>query len=305
MLWTEPVYAQSCQFHRTLSVAAKDPVTLDVHLAAGELQVVYGRDEQVSITIIREIPAGVNAEKESLAAELAIEQDRNHLRIRHRSNAGPPEGLRTVYRIDVPYQTEVCSVVDKGKQTITGIMGPVKAGTVEGDITVSYISKGVRAEARAGNLAFEVIGERVEATTGSGNISCTRALQGVSAETGEGDVVFVVVGPSKAIVKKGTGRIDVGGARSSFWGSTSGGDLHIKAMPHDDWKLSSASGTIRIELPPKARFEVDATTSSGELLINRDDIQKPLAKNRRLHQKVNGGGNQIEVQTDSGNIIFR
>ena len=45
----------------------------------------------------------------------------------------------------------------------------------------------------------------------------------------------MVVGPSKATVKKGTGRIEVGAARGGFMGSTAGGDLHVKAAPHDDW----------------------------------------------------------------------
>jgi DUF4097 and DUF4098 domain-containing protein YvlB len=259
----------------------------------------------VSIVAISQLSAGAKAGKESLATALAIEQDGNHLRIRHLSGAGPAEKIRTVYRIDVPYRTEVHSVVDNGKQTITGILGPVNAVTDKGDIKVSYISKGAVIKAGSGNLSVEVIGERVEATTGNGNISCIRAFQGARAETGDGDIVLMVVGPSMANVKKGTGRIDVGGARGSFRGSTSGGDLHVRALPHDDWWLSSDSGNIRIELPPKARFQVDAITNIGEVLINRDDIENPSVGVRLLHQKVNGGGKHIEVHTDSGKIIIR
>src|SRR5215468_3750437 len=97
----------------------------------------------------------------------------------------------------------------------------------------------------------------------------------------------MVVGPSKATVKKGTGRIEVGAARGGFMGSTAGGDLHVKAAPHDDWRLSSVSGCIRVELPQTARFEVDATTNLGDVLIGRDDIEKPNKPVRNLRQKVN------------------
>ena len=38
-----------------------------------------------------------------------------------------------------------------------------------------------------------------------------------SAETGDGDVTLIVVGPSTATVKKGSGRIDVGAAREAAW----------------------------------------------------------------------------------------
>jgi len=183
-------------------------------------------------------------------------------------------------------------------------MGPVKTQTKKGDIKVSYISKGALAEADSGDLDLEVIGARVEARTGAGAISCIRALQGVDAETGDGDIVLMVVGPSRATVKKGTGRIEVGAARGGLIGSTAGGDLRVKATPHDDWRLSSVSGSIRVELPLAARFEVDATTNSGEVLINRDDIERPNASVRNFRQKVNGGGKRIEAQTESGKIVI-
>ena len=34
---------------------------------------------------------------------------------------------------------------------------------------------------------------------------------------------------------------------------------------------------IHVEIPRAARFEADATTNVGEVLINRDDIERPKA----------------------------
>ncbi|MBO0724518.1 MAG: DUF4097 family beta strand repeat protein [Blastocatellia bacterium] len=289
------------EYHRTLQVALADPVILDVHLSEGELQIAYGRDEQVSIVAIAQIPTGMKAGEPLLATPISVEQDGNHLSVRNSSGA---DKIRIVCRIDAPYRTEVHSVVDNGKQTITGIMGPVKAQTKKGDIKMSYVSKSALAEAGSGNLDLEVIGAHVEARTGDGAISCIRALQGVEAETGDGDIVLMVVGPSTATVKKGTGRIEVGGARGGFTGSTDGGDLRVKAAPHDDWRLTSVSGNIRVELPQAARFEVEAMTGSGAVLINRDDMEKPEAGVHNLHQKVNGGGKRIEARTESGKIVI-
>jgi hypothetical protein len=113
------------------------------------------------------------------------------------------------------------------------------------------------------------------------------------------------VGPSKANVKNGTGRIDLEGIRGSFTGSTARGDLHVKGVPHEDWQLNSAAGNIRIELPPAARFEVDATTNFGEVVNDRDDIASTNGEVRHLHRKVNGGGKLIEMHTDIGRIVIR
>jgi DUF4097 and DUF4098 domain-containing protein YvlB len=115
----------------------------------------------------------------------------------------------------------------------------------------------------------------------------------------------MVVGPSQAKVREGAGNVDVGGARGTLVVSTDGGDLHVKAVPHDDWRLASGSGTIRIELPPAARFDLDALTDSGSLMIRRDDLEKPGAGVHRLAERANGGGRRIEVRTETGTIVVR
>jgi DUF4097 and DUF4098 domain-containing protein YvlB len=291
------------QFHQTLTVTTTEPVTLDIEVARGEVQVLYGRDGQVSITGSARGAGGLD--RNFFKAVLTIEQSGNHFKVRHVSNSAyPEEGINVSYRIDVPYRTAVTSKVNNGKQTLSGIMGPVKVITHKGDIKASYVSKGLRAQVDTGNLDFEVIGEHVEAKTGNGNISCTRLAQGITAETELGDITLMVVGPSKATVKSGTGRIEAGGVRGTFMASTYAGDVHVKAVPHDDWQFNSGSGNIRFELPPAAAFELDATTTSGVLEVNRDDIATPHSDVRHLHQQVNGGGKRIQAHTGSGRIVI-
>jgi Putative adhesin len=308
LAWLNHAESASAQFadqsHQTLAVAVTEPVTLDIEVARGEVQILYSRDGQVSIAGFAQASRG-GLDSNFFKAVLTIQQSGNHIKIRDLSNpAYPEEGISVLYRIEVPYRTEVTSKVNRGRQTLSGIMGPVRVVTHKGDIKASYVSRGLQAEADTGNLDLEVIGERVEAKTGNGNISCTRLAQGITAETGDGDITLMVVGPSMATVKSGPGRIDAGGVRGTFVASTSGGDLHVKAVPHDDWQLNSASGNIRFELPPAAKFELDASTNSGEFQVNRDDIARPPSDVRHLHQQVNGGGRRIQAHTGSGKIVI-
>lgn len=46
-------------------------------------------------------------------------------------------------------------------------------------------------------------------------------------------------------------------------------------------------------------------TNSGEVLIDRADIERPEAEVRHLQEKVNGGGKRIEMRSDSGRIVIR
>jgi len=114
---------------------------------------------------------------------------------------------------------------------------------------------------------------------------------------------LTVVGSSTAAVRKGNGRIEIGGAWGSFVGSTDSGDLHIRSVPHDDWQLSSISGSVRLELPPAAKFVLDASTDSGDFQFNRDDIGR---NGLTLHSLPVDGtrGNRINVHTRSGKIVI-
>ncbi len=287
-------------------MAVAEPVSLTVDISSGELEVVYNRDGQVSIAGFAKTSGDANLDNNYFSTALTVEQDGNHLSIRQVSTPAYDEAKITVaYRIDVPYRTELTSKVSHGNQTIGGILGPVKAVTGKGDIKASYISKAFQAEVENGNLNLQAMGEHVDARAGTGNISGERLAQGIGAETGDGDITLMMVGASTAVVKKGNGRIEVGGARGSLSGSTDAGDIHVRAIPHDDWQLKSLSGTVRIELPPVARFELDASTKTGELQFDRGDILDPASDLHHISTKLNGGGKRIDVFTGTGKIVVR
>jgi hypothetical protein len=65
------------------------------------------------------------------------------------------------------------------------------------------------------------------------------------------------------------------------------------------------SGNIRVELPPAAKFELDASTDSGNVLVDHDDIAKPGAAVPHLHQHIDGSGKHIEAHTNAGTIVVR
>jgi hypothetical protein len=306
LAWSQLSFAQTAaEFHRTLTVTPAETVTLDVDVENGELQVSYGRDGEVSIAAFAKTSASAVIDDSFFPTLLGIEQSGNLVKIRARKLPDDEDRIKVLYRIDVPYRTALTSKVNRGKQVITGIMGPVNAVTNTGDIKAAYISGDLAAHAGSGNLDLEVVGGHVDAVTGSGNISGIRLPQGVSAETGDGDITLMVVGRTTAIIKNGTGRMNVGGARESLVGSTDHGNLVVKAIPHQDWQLSSVSGDIRVELPPSAKFELEASTKTGELQFDRDDITRPDAKVLQFHQEINGGGRRIAVHTDGGRIKVR
>jgi hypothetical protein len=288
-------------FHRTFAVSLTQPVSLDVVLVDGDLRIAYARDGVVDVSLAAQ--NATTLDPQSLSSRLVVAQSGNRLELREQTLPGDQE-LKLTYTIDVPYRTAVHTSIRRGRQKITGILGPVNTDVGQGDAEISYVSLGVAAHAQTGNLSFEVVGGKIEARTGQGQIKCQRAPRGITAETEDGDIFLAVVGPSTAIVKNGYGRIDADGVRDTLAGTTSAGEIHVKAVPHQDWMLSSVSGTIRLELPPAVGYYLDAVTGSGELMVRRDDLDKANSRSRRLAQEANTGGKRIEVRTETGNIVI-
>ena len=289
------------QIRRTFAVSPAEPVALQVELKQGDLQIGYARDGEVAITVVAAGADGIR-EAASLAEQFGVDTTNNHVEVRNGPRSSP--GERLTYRIEVPYRTEVSASLEYGKVKISGILGPVNVQVGIGDIQVSHISLGSKARTRLGDLDFDVVGGKIEAQTEQGNISCQRASEGISAETGYGDISLAVVGASRAIVRTGGGRIDAMGVRGPLLASAGSGEIFVRAVPHDDWQLSSVSGTIRLQLPHGSGFDVDLRTNSGEMVIARSDLKIPNAGVRHITQKANGGGKRIEVRTESGRIVI-
>ena len=309
VLFASAVYCgaqRTAEFHRTLTVANEDPVTLSLDLSTADLDILYSRDGQVSITSLAQTSGDLKIDENDLQAALAVEQAGNKLTIRQALlSAFPDAKMKIRYRIEVPYRTAVTSTFKSGRQVISGVSGPVDISGDRGDVSVSYVSQQVRVQVGIGNVDLQVIGEHSTAITGSGNISGQRLPHGITAETGDGDITLMVIGVSEATVKSGAGRIDVGGAREGLVSSTDRGDLHVRAVPHSDWKLNSESGTIRVELPEKVDSDLLASTESGEIQFERDDLPKPLSDAHQISQRLNGGGKKIDLRTRTGRIVIR
>jgi len=291
----------SQEIRRTFAVSLSDPVSLHVELDQGDLQIGYARDGEITLTVVATDNSEAKPDTASLAEQFRVDTANNHVELRHGPVSSP--GVTLTYRIDVPYRTEVSASVEYGKAKISGIMGPVNVQLGIGDVQLSHISLDGKAYARMGDLSFDVVGGRIEARTEQGNIVCQRAFQGINAETGYGDISLAVVGASAAIVRSGGGRIDAVGVRGPLLASASSGEVFVKAIPHDDWQVSSISGTVRLQLPHGSGFDLDVATKSGELIITRNDLKNPNIGVRHINQKANGGGKRIEVRTESGRIV--
>jgi hypothetical protein len=287
ILFGAPTFATGAA-RQTLDVGIKDPIVLDLAVAAGDVRMAYSRDGQLGLSVSAHDATGKDVSEEFFWLGMTVEQDGPRIRIRTVPDWFPGAAPKVSYQIDVPYRTQVnASILGAGNLTLIGITGPAVLTTAEGNIE-----------------AVDVIYNRVEARTGKGKISCVK-IREVDAETGSGNIVLMEDGPSRAVVKSGLGAIEAAGARGSLIASSDKGDVHVKAVLYDSWQLTSGAGNVRIEMPPKTKFNLDADTVSGIISVERDDMQKPASEIHELHQQVNGDGKRVSVHSTTGNILIQ
>lgn len=275
-------------FKRSFEVPFTDHVILDVAVPEGDVNIAFLHAGELTISATARSDNDKPVPADFFENSLKIERDGGQIRVRFVPNPRySTRDFKITYNIDVPNAIEVNSSVENGRQTVSGVTGPVKLLSGSGDIKAYYIAT------------------TLEAKTGSGNISVIRTGGAAKVETGAGNISLKDIGPgSVAAVKKGTGRIEMDGVSGSFSGATAGGELDVKGGVYGDWELKSASGNIRILVSKEFKYDIDASTHSGQLAVHNEDIDAQGKDVREFRQKINGGGKVVRARTESGNIFF-
>ncbi len=142
-----------------------------------------------------------------------------------------------------------------GNLTLRGLTGPVVAGSGSGDMRASLLSGAVSLQTGSGNITGGTLsGPRVTLSAGSGNIVITSLTsRHLAAYDGSGNISLV-----------------------------------FSAVP-DHVEVTASSGNVSLVLPPgPARYQVDATTDSGNRTVHLPGTSAPT--------------HVIKVTAGSGNI---
>lgn len=253
-----------------------DAAALSVEVERGSVAVVGHPGSEVEIEVER-IAHGWSAEaaRSSLAAlmvEVRRDAETGRVRVGSRSaNAGlfrPGEFHSVRLEIRAPEGIPVEVRTADGRIELTGLRGPVTATTADGRITASALGptgNGAGAPAGAGS-PFAGDGEGALA----GNAPTIHLRSGNGRITGEALRGAVVA-------ETGDGRITLGGRLSEVTAVTGSGSVRVDATdagaaPTGVWRLHTADGAVRLELPESvnASLSVVAARLRGR---ERDDLE--------------------------------
>jgi hypothetical protein len=302
----------SGSFDRTLTISG--PVDLEVLTGSGRIDVRTGQAGRIEVS--GRIKAGNWGNWGLFGGRLSPQE-----RVR-RIEANPPielsgsrvsigriedEDLRNVsisYTLVVPPDTRLTSKTGSGSHVIEGVRGAIVASSGSGSIRVRDAGADVKASTGSGSIVADAVGGSFTANSGSGSIDGTSVKGGIIVKTGSGEISVSQSGSGAVEASSGSGSIHLSGIHGSLNASTSSGSLRVQGEQTTDWRLSTSSGTVTIELTGKPAFTLDAHSNSGHI-----ETQYPITVNRvdrrELRGSVNGGGPLLRVRTSSGGIRIR
>jgi DUF4097 and DUF4098 domain-containing protein YvlB len=273
-------------FERTYQVSG--PADLQVFTHSGDIVVHSGPAGSVKVSgkIIvsdRWLNGGKTSDVQELEKNPPVRQDANNIRIDY-------VNIRNIaidYEITVPAETKV--------QTHTG----------SGDQTMEGLKSALELESGSGDIQLRDLEGPVQLHTGSGDVKGDVAAA-FRAETGSGDIRIEERGAGDIDVHTGSGNIEVRGVNGALRAQAGSGDLTIEGIQKNNWEVHTGSGNVNLRLPANAAFNLEARTSSGDVVVDHPVSMTVQGKVQEEHKSVvgtvGGGGPLLSVHTGSGDI---
>ncbi len=333
------IFGRKHYFTETMEQAFPAGGSLRVASDRGDIQVVAGADDQLRVLINKVVVAESQTRAESDAAGMKpnISVAGNVVTISANTRAGAMN-----MEIQIPRKAAVDLMTGRGDIRVTGREGAVKVHTARGDVTVEdvngsatiHLSRGdlrathvtgdVTAEGRGDETVMEDIGGRaVLQGEYDGPVRFAKVAKGLqfkslrtNVETAalEGEVMFEgddlhamhAAGPVKVLTRSYNVRLeDVSG---DVRVENKNGEVHLRPgkLPLGNIEITNDRGSIRLELPSRADFLLDATAERGEIESDFDELRiERQSRNAKASGKVGSGGSHIRLSADRSHIEIR
>jgi len=298
------------KFEKTISLDRSGKVELSN--ISGNVEVKVWTKKEVRVEAVKIARASTQKEAKENAARVNIEvkKEGNTVSIITRYPKSPFRNLNVSvnYSLSIPDKASLRVKSVSGDVTCTEIGGFLNLNTVSGDITVEKAVDGVDLNAVSGDIKVDQVAGDTEVKTVSGEIEIGQLEGSVEATSVSGDIRLGDV--SQAY------RVKVSTLSGDKVSTLSGdveysGDLNPKGI----YSLKTHSGNLAMWLPSGSRFDLEASTFSGNIQsdfeitmsgeISSKKIKGQVNGAKKIKGQVNGGGAELALKTFSGDIKLK
>ena len=179
----------------------------------------------------------------------------------------------------------------------------VEIRTGGGSIELKEIGGHVRARTSGGSIELDEAEGPAELQTSGGSIHVQELRGDLRARTSGGRIrVSDVAG--EVDVRTSGGPIKIDEVAGPVWARTSGGPISARFSSDPEGHLETSGGSIEVEYPEGASFDLDARTSGGRVRLEREiEIRGDISRGHVIGE-VNGGDGGLTLRTSGGNILI-
>ena len=296
---------------RNFSVRPGGKLIMDVDL--GSIEVSTADISQIVVNVMRRVERGSDSRSDELMRqhEVSFDQQGNNLVIRSRF---PNEdfrrwrrnGLNVRYVIAIPIEFNVDLKTSGGGIHVDDLKGEVRVrtsggglrfGKIEGPITGTTSGGGITLAGCNGKVDVRTSGGGIDIGSGSGDLFAETSGGGIKIENFTGD----------AFVRTSGGAIRINRIEGAIDASTSGGPIiaALNGQPKKDCRLHTSGGGITVELDESLSLNINAEASGGGVNTDLPVTVQGELRAGLLRGALNGGGQNLILQTSGGSINLR
>lgn len=260
-----------------------EPIQLHVELGKGRLTV--NALETTTTTVSVEGDRADDVEITQQGRQIAVIAPRTH--------GFFGDDTRLEIEISIPNGSDLSTKTGSADQRIHGAIAHAQLKTGSGDIKADTFSEGATIETGSGDVTVSDAAT-LQLKSGSGDIAIEVVGGDCGVSTGSGDVT---IGAARAavLVKTGSGDLQVNAAHADVAFNGASGDLAIGAFHKGGLTAKTASGDVRVGVPPQIPVWTDVNTVTGSIRSNLHGAGEPTADQDYI---------ELRAKTVSGDITF-
>ncbi len=336
------IFGTAYTFDETLQQAFPAHGNLRVVCDHGSLNIAPADDNTLRVVVHKKVYAQNqnDANKYNDGTKPQITVTGNSVVLNANTNGAGEHGVQADMDIFVPRDATLDIAGKRGDVTVNDHTADVKVELQHGDVTandlggavnISLQNGSVRASKIAGDLNVEghidnvTIDEVAGAVHLNGDffddIRLSKIAKTVTFKSSRSDMQIASVpgdleiagdevrgsdlsGPSRVITRSKD--IHIENVSGDLQLETTNGDIEVHAadkLPLGRISISSKRGDISLVLPPKAGFQVFATTSKGDITSDFDAVKVDESNgSARASGAVGSGVSKLQINTDTGDI---
>jgi DUF4097 and DUF4098 domain-containing protein YvlB len=338
------MFGNTYSYNQTVQQAFPKNASLRIVSDRGDITVTTWDEPTIKVEVSKKVRAKDqnDANKLDESTRPTINVEGSLVTLNANTSGGGSGAAESDLNVFVPVNGAVDISTRRGSITVQNRVGDVHLSTSHGDITTSDITGNVSADLRSGSITVEKVTGNVQINgqvndttisdvsgavrlTGEyfGQMNLAKINGGVTFHTSrtdleraklDGDLAIEsgdlhakdVAGPFRLVTKSKDIHLD--GITGDVKLENENGlvEVHADKLPLGTMNIANSNGDVKLAVPPKAQFEVDARAQNGEISTDFDGITVQTNGDNSQANGTNGnGGAKLHISNEHGNVDIR